>query len=100
VPSMVPLMACDCAMAGAASASASSATTKFFSMNASIPRENRGDFPLAVESERGVAAIHFLEVLAQQNAAREVRAGDAVAAVAERKQVMREISMCADVRES
>ena len=48
---------------------------------------------LAVESEDLVGRIHFFEVLPQQNATGQIRAGHALAGVAEREQVMREVAV-------
>src|SRR5262245_17185386 len=89
VPSMAPFAAVDCAKAGTAAAHADTSTAKkYLSMIASIPTKTRGSAP---ESERRVAWIHFFEVVAQHDAAREERAGHAVTGVAESEQVVRKV---------
>src|SRR5262249_7297793 len=103
VPSIDPLAACDCAIAGAASTRAIRPANNVLSMFASIARRQipnpESQIPLSMKPEGLVGAIHFLEVLAHQNATGEIGAGDAVAAVAEREEVMREVAMRADVGE-
>src|SRR5262245_37954378 len=104
VPSIDPLAAWDCAIAGAANTSASSPANNILSMFASISCALIPNpwslIPSSMKSERFVRAIHFLEVLPHQNATGEIRAGDAVAAVTECKEVMREVAMRADVRQA
>ena len=42
-----------------------------------------------MKSEDLVGRIHFFEVVAEQDAAREIRSGDTLTGVSEREQVMR-----------
>src|SRR4051812_27304163 len=99
VPSMAPLAACDCANAGAPSVSDSSAERNILSMFASIQRETQAILRLAVESDDLVSRIHFFEVIPEQNATGEVRAGERMACVAEREEVMGVVPVRADRRQ-
>src|SRR5207247_5000634 len=100
VPSMAPFAACDCASAGAVKDSDSSAERKYLSIPASIqtigePASWRvGES--AMKSEDFVGRIHFPEVMAQQDPACEIRAGDSVACIAKREQMMREVAVRAN----
>src|SRR4029453_13840637 len=96
VPSMVPLAACDCANAGAASDTDSSAERRILSIlgvyNAKLSR-----FPaLAVETKHFVGRIHFFEVMAKHDAAGDQPPGDGVAGIAKSEQVVRKVSVGAD----
>ena len=76
---------------------------KTLSIPASIQRiggPGSGEWRLAVKTEDFVGGIHFSEVLAQQDATREVRTGDAVARIAEREQVVRKVAVRADARQA
>ena len=100
VPSMVPLAACDCAKAGAASDTDSSAERRNLTILGVYNLKLAHFGGLTMESEDFVGRIHFLEVLSHEDAAGEVRAGDAVAGVAKSEQVVRKVPVRADAGQS
>jgi hypothetical protein len=52
------------------------------------------------KTKMAVSRLELVEVVAQEHAAGEVRAGEAAAGIAECKQMMREIPVGPDVRQS
>src|SRR6185436_9281632 len=88
VPSMVPLAACDCAKAGAASDTESSAERRNLTILGVYNAKSQRFGGLTVESKDLVGWIHFLEVLSHDDTAGEIGAGDAVARVAKSEQMV------------
>ena len=62
--------------------------------------KTRRSTAMAREAEMAVGRLELVEVMAQQHAAGEIGAGHAVARIAERKQMMREIAVRSDVRQA
>src|SRR6185369_8581618 len=60
--------------------------------------KTRRSTAMARELEHVIGGIGLVEIVAQQNPARHVRAGHAMARVAERKQMMRKVAVRSDVR--
>ena len=85
VPSMAPLAAWDCARAGAVSDSDSSADRRILSILGVYNAKLACFGVLPMESKDFVGWIHFAEVLSNEDAAGEIRAGDAVAGVTKRE---------------
>jgi len=55
---------------------------------------------MAREAEMTIGRLELVKVMPQQQSAREVGAGDGLARVAEREEVMRKIPMRPDVRQA
>src|SRR5687767_14655034 len=70
------------------------------SMSSGCGPKTRRSIPMSRKGKGVVGRFELAEMMAQQQAAREVGAGEAVARIAEGKEMMREVPVRPDVRQS